>query len=55
VNPVVAIILGWAILHEPITPRILAAAAIIIGGVVMITALPHLLDRSRLPASSSSF
>src|SRR5205823_5138180 len=41
VNPVVAIILGWAILDEPITRRILLAAGIIISGVVMITALPH--------------
>jgi drug/metabolite transporter (DMT)-like permease len=42
VNPVVAIILGWAIAGEPLTPRILVAATIIIGGVVMITTLPHL-------------
>jgi drug/metabolite transporter (DMT)-like permease len=46
VNPVVAIILGWAVLDEPITPRVLLAAAIIISGVVTITALPHLLKRS---------
>lgn len=42
VNPIVAIILGSVIAHEPITPRIMLAAAIIIAGVVMITTLPHL-------------
>ena len=45
VNPVVAIILGWAILSEPITMRVLVAAAVIISGVVMITTLPHLKAR----------
>ncbi len=47
VNPVVAIILGWAILNEPITPRVMGAAAVIISGVVMITALPQLKNRLR--------
>ena len=42
VNPVVAIVLGWAIAGEPLTARILVAAAVIIAGVVMITTLPHL-------------
>ena len=42
VNPVVAIFLGWAILNEPVTTRVIVAAVIIIGGVVTITALPHL-------------
>lgn len=46
VNPIVAILLGWAILSEPITPRVLLAAGVIISGVVMITTLPHL--RARL-------
>ena len=41
VNPVVALILGAAILDEPLTPRILLATVVIIAGVVMITALPH--------------
>lgn len=55
VNPVVALILGWAILDEPLTPRILLATVVIISGVVMITALPHLRGwyvgrRTALPA-----
>ena len=57
VNPVVAIILGWAIAGEPITPRVLVAAAIIITGVVMITTLPHLkrwmADRQLQPTAAS--
>lgn len=37
VNPVVAVFLGWALASEPITPRTLLAAAIIVGAVAMIT------------------
>lgn len=37
VNPVVALLLGWAIADEAITPRTLIAAAIILGGVALIT------------------
>ena len=37
VNPFVAVFLGWAILNEPITPRIFAAAVIIIGAVAILT------------------
>ena len=37
VNPVVAVFLGWLLLDEPVTTRTLAASAIIIGAVAMIT------------------
>lgn len=37
VNPIVAVILGWAVAGEPVTPRTMLAAAIILGGVAMIT------------------
>jgi drug/metabolite transporter (DMT)-like permease len=37
VNPVVAVFLGWLMLGEPLAPRDIAAAAIIVGGVVLIT------------------
>ncbi len=37
VNPVVAIILGWAILDEPLNLRILLAAMVIIGAVAIIS------------------
>lgn len=36
VNPLVAVLLGWAILGEAVTPRTLVAAAVIIGGVMLI-------------------
>jgi drug/metabolite transporter (DMT)-like permease len=45
VNPIVAVVLGWAILDEPLTPRIALAAAVIIGAVAIIT-----VARNRAPA-----
>jgi drug/metabolite transporter (DMT)-like permease len=43
VNPAVAVLLGWAILGEPLTIRALLAAGVIVGGVVLI-------NRRRQPA-----
>ena len=37
VNPVVAVLLGWSIASEPLTLRMLVAAAVIVGSVVLIT------------------
>lgn len=37
VNPIIAVILGWAVLNEPLTPRIAVAAVIIIAAVAIIT------------------
>jgi len=37
VNPIVAVFLGWLVLHEPVSPRLFVAAAIIIAGVAVIT------------------
>jgi drug/metabolite transporter (DMT)-like permease len=37
VNPVVALVLGWALAGEPLSFRSVAAAAIIVGAVVVIT------------------
>jgi len=37
VNPVVAVLLGWLVAGEPLTSRILTAAAVIIGSVILIT------------------
>jgi drug/metabolite transporter (DMT)-like permease len=37
VNPVVAVILGWAVLGEPLNSRIFVAASIIVGAVAIIT------------------
>lgn len=36
VNPVVAVFLGWLLASEPITPRVLGAAAVIVLGVAVI-------------------
>jgi drug/metabolite transporter (DMT)-like permease len=37
VNPVVAVFLGWLVLAEPLSPRTLVAAAVIVGAVALIT------------------
>jgi drug/metabolite transporter (DMT)-like permease len=37
VNPVVAVLLGWALADEPLTPRTMIATTIIIAAVVLIT------------------
>ena len=36
VNPVVAVVLGWAIAGEPVTPRMIGAGAIILAAVALI-------------------
>jgi drug/metabolite transporter (DMT)-like permease len=36
VNPVVAVVLGWALLAEPITPRMMLAGAVIVTAVALI-------------------
>ncbi len=38
VNPIVAVFLGWMILHEPVTGRTLIASAIIVSAVVLVNA-----------------
>jgi len=40
VNPTVAVLLGWAVADEPLTPRMLVAVAVIISGVALITLAP---------------
>lgn len=41
VNPVVAVLLGWAFANEALTPRMAIAAAVIISGVALITLAPR--------------
>jgi drug/metabolite transporter (DMT)-like permease len=36
VNPVVAVILGWIVLSEPLTPRTIVAAVVIVAAVALI-------------------
>ena len=48
VNPVVAVFLGLLFRDEPLTPRILLAAALIIGAVVaMVSGRPRQADEAR--------
>ena len=37
VNPLVAVLLGWGLAGEPLTRRMLIAAAVIVAGVALIT------------------
>ena len=41
VNPVVAVLLGFSLAGEPLTPRMMVAAAVIVSGVVLITLAPR--------------
>jgi drug/metabolite transporter (DMT)-like permease len=52
VNPIVAVFLGWLVLHEPVSPRIFVSAAIIIAGVAIITVAKSIKQVAR-PALSS--
>ena len=38
VNPVVAVLLGWLLAGEPLTPQTILGAAVIVGAVAMVTA-----------------
>lgn len=55
VNPIVAVVLGWALADEALTPRILSAAAVIVVAVAMITAarrrrtVPEVVEQPALP------
>lgn len=50
VNPVVAVLLGWLIANEPLTSKMILAAAIIVGSVVLITTFGH--DQAAATASA---
>jgi drug/metabolite transporter (DMT)-like permease len=41
VNPIVAVLLGWAVAGEPLTARMMVAAAVIVSGVALITLAPR--------------
>ena len=36
VNPVIALVLGWALLSEPLTPFLLGGAVLVLGAVVLV-------------------
>jgi drug/metabolite transporter (DMT)-like permease len=39
-NPIVAVLLGWAFANETLTVRMMVAAAVIVGGIALITLAP---------------
>jgi len=49
VNPVVAVVLGWALAGEALTPRIGVATLVIVGAVALITGVRRRPRRDRLP------
>ncbi len=53
VNPVVAVLLGWALIGEPVTRGTLLGAAVILGGVVLITTASHRPAATRQPGSAT--
>jgi len=50
VNPVIAVVLGWAILSEQVTPAIVAGAAIIIASVAIVVRQESLSRPAPVPA-----
>ncbi|RPI95866.1 MAG: multidrug transporter, partial [Chloroflexi bacterium] len=58
VNPVVAVVLGWALLSEELTLRTVLATAIIIGSVVIITSFraqhPERPRPAKVPTAAAS-
>ena len=54
VNPIVAVFLGWLVLHEAVNPRIFVAAAIIIAGVAIITVAKTIKAAPVAPAAAQS-
>jgi drug/metabolite transporter (DMT)-like permease len=41
VNPIVAVFLGWLVLHERITPSIVAGSVIVVVSVILVTGAKH--------------
>ena len=52
VNPVVAVLLGWALAGEPLTARTMLAAGVIIGAVVIITSYQPRPERQAVPGEN---
>ena len=54
VNPVIAVLLGWLILREPVTPRTFLAMALIIGAVVWIQVFSRKVGPSGSPTEGAA-
>jgi drug/metabolite transporter (DMT)-like permease len=48
VNPVVAVVLGWLLAGEPLNPRVMIAAGVIVGAVALIVTGPGGVSRDRV-------
>jgi drug/metabolite transporter (DMT)-like permease len=48
VNPVVAVVLGWLLAGEPLNPRVMIAAGVIVGAVALIVTGPGGVSRNRV-------
>lgn len=46
INPVIAVLLGWMVLAEPLGWRVIAATSIILGGVALVKTAPKRLHRT---------
>jgi len=53
VNPIVAVFLGWLILSEPVTAKTLAAAAVIVAAVALITTAQSRPEKPPKPVEES--
>ena len=53
VNPVVAVLLGWALAGEPLSPRVLGAAALVVVAVVLLTTAGGARVPARAPAAAA--
>ncbi len=53
VNPILALLLGWAVAREPVTSRVVFAAAVIVSAVLVVTALPHVRARLFHPGTAA--
>jgi drug/metabolite transporter (DMT)-like permease len=54
VNPVVAVFLGWLVLHEKIDRFILAGSAVVIASVIVVTSASAIRKPNRLQMSEAS-
>jgi drug/metabolite transporter (DMT)-like permease len=53
VNPIVAVALGWLVLQEPVGPRTLLAAPLIVGAVALVIYSKARTDRQKAAATSA--
>jgi drug/metabolite transporter (DMT)-like permease len=55
INPVIAVVLGWALLAEPLGWRVALATAIILGGVALVKTPPRKSRKKVAPSADNGF